>query len=264
MNDKSFIKLAVFMLVFCLVCQIIAMRLLNHSKLATNLETGMAVGEKPSQEADSSSEKNVSRQLDRQNKKLIKLDNQEDFLRFTSNEMEVAKLFKIDREGSHYQYYTATMGIDINHPDLQEAVRKLINKREEFLQKDLDELEAFVAEADLSCLTDEEYDLFTQYLDDRREWARIAYDDSVDNETKLEVCKAWAEVDRSGKIRLLTEKIYQTQYGDVYDEYMAEYNAINIDQLRSYTNPWWINRTVAWYKDADGNRRTLRVKLFMD
>ena len=262
MKNNSFIKQAGSVLILCLVCQITALWLLHSSDNAAQVpdgKTDAAIEETVAMNTEASAQ-NTSRQLERKYRTLRRMESREEFLKFTANEMEIAKLFKFDGSRGYGQYYTATIGIDVDDPDLLEKARKQISKREEWLQKYMDELEAFIAEADFSCLTEDEYSMFQKYVNDRRRWAEIAYDDSVDNETKLEACKAWADVFQ--QIHRIAEKIYKAQYGDAFERYSAEFEGIGIRKIVSYTNPWWINRTVASYRDADGKRHNLRVKLF--
>ena len=262
MKDKSFIKLAILILLLCLICQIATIRLLHSSNNTTQMPDGKteaAIKEAAAITTKASAQK-TSRQLERKYKALRRMESREEFLKFTANEMEVAKLFKYDESNRHGQYYTATIGIDIDAPELLEKARKQIFKREEWMQIYLREMEEFVADADLSILTEDEYKVFNKFVNDRRRWAEIAYDDSVDNETKLEACKAWADV--FGQIRRIADKIYKAQYGDAFERYSAEFEGIGIRQIISYTNPWWINRTTAIYTDADGKRHHFRVKLF--
>ena len=262
MEDKSFTRLAGLILLLCLICQIAALRLLRSSDDAAQVpdgKTDAAIEEVAAKNADASAQK-ASQLLERKYKALRRMESREEFLKFTANEMEIAKLFKYDDSHRHSQYYTAIIGIDVDDPELLEKARKQMSKREEWLQKYMDELEAFVADADLSCLTEDECSMFQKYVNDRRRWAEIAYDDSVDNETKLEACKAWADVFQ--QILRIAEKIYKAQYGDAFERYSAEYEGIGIRKVFSYTNRWWINRTDASYSDADGKRHHLRVKLF--
>ncbi len=262
MNNKPFIILTGFILILCFSIQISAFWMLKSSN-ATESVSGMDASATTGKIVIENTEvpaKKASRQLERKYRKLIRLEGQEDFLKFTANEMEIAKLFKFEDRHRYGQYYTATIGIDVEKPELLSKARKLIIKREETMQKCMEELEAFFAKADLSCLTDDEYSMFSKYVSDRRKWAEIAYDDSVDNETKLEACKTWADV--SQPIKQIVEKIYKTQYGNAFERYNSVFENIGLRKINVYTNPWWINRTSASYRDADGKWHTLRVKLF--
>lgn len=263
LNNKTFIATVCTMVILCIVCQFTALQVLkpndkNKQSLAQENAaiSGSETAATSSTEAPNDSNK---RKLKLKYRKLRRLENQSDFLEFTSKELEIVTLFKRHENSS---YYNSIVMIDLDAPNPLEKARKFVSKREEYMQNALDDMEDFVNNADYSCLTAEEYKTFTKYVEARRRWAEIVYDDYVDNETKLETCKAWADV--WDKVWEIADKMYKAKYGNSYEGYKAVYDSSGIDSIISYTNPWWINRTVASYRDEDGNLHHLRIKLFKE
>ena len=260
MDDKSFVTTACAMLLACIACQLMAFHILNtKDKIVPSTES---VAKAQSATVDDKMVPDVSEkdstpaELKRKYRRLKRLENQADFLEFTSKELEIAKLLKSGGKS----YTDCLMMIDMGEANPLEKARKYMEKREYYLQKALEQLVNFVKDADFSCLTKEEHATFSKYVDDRRRWAEIIYDDFVDNETKLEACRAWADV--WVEIMHIAEKMYRAQYGDAYEKFKAVYDSSEIDSIISYTNPWWINSTSESYRDKDGKQHHLRIKLF--
>ena len=197
----------------------------------------------------------AERDLTRQYQKLRKLESQAEFLEFTEGELRLAKAFK-----ANSAYFDMFLRVDMERPDLLEHVMQLRKKHEDRLQDELALLEDYIEQEDFADLTEKEFNILMDYVENRQRWAQIAYDDSVDLETKVAVCKSWYEP--WAEIWQILNQHFETVHGSAYRDFKSAYDCSGLEAIIRYTNPWWINRTAVSYLDENQQRHHFRVKLF--
>ena len=199
----------------------------------------------------------MERDLASQYQKLRKLESQADFLEFTRDELALAKAFK--EKGA---YFDCFLNVNMDRPDLLEHVTQLRRHQEDVLQHELALLEDYIEQEDFSDLTEGEFNTLMDYVEDRQKWAQIAYDASVDINTKVAVCKScfepWAQVWQ------ILNRHFEAVHGSAYRDFEEAYDNSGLEQIFTYTNPWWINRTAVSYRDETGQQHCFRIKLFED
>ena len=126
LNNKTFIATVCTMVILCIVCQFTALQLLkpndkNKQSLAQENAaiSGSETAATSSTEAPNDSNK---RKLKLKYRKLRRLENQSDFLEFTSKELEIVTLFKKQHGNSSYydsiviaqNYYIHSLRVDLH------------------------------------------------------------------------------------------------------------------------------------------------------
>ena len=251
MREQKGLFLIVGLAGVCLLCQIAAIMLLCKKETgpeAEEIATVSNVSSAPSREDESHT-------IKRQYRKLRQLRSQEDFLEFTDRELKFYECLK-----KNELPIDSFISFDMNKPDFLEKAAKCQTQREEWLQKNMEEAEQFIEGEDLSCLTEEEQELLINHLEDRRLWAKIAYDDSVDMETKMMAFKVCLDVHQ--EIATICRKLFDANYGEAYKQYQRLSQEADVGHPGNYTNRWWINTTVVDVQGEDGKDQNYRVKLF--
>ena len=258
-SAKNYVTIVVLLLL-CLICQICAFRM-QHAPSAGDAPTSMTTPPSPMPVLEPSPAPQNSAKMERdlasQYQKLRKLESQADFLEFTRDELALAKAFK--EKGA---YFDCFLNVNMDRPDLLEHVTQLRRHQEDVLQHELALLEDYIEQEDFSDLTEGEFNTLMDYVEDRQKWAQIAYDASVDIDTKVAVCKScfepWAQVWQ------ILNRHFEAVHGSAYRDFEEAYDNSGLEQIFTYTNPWWINRTAVSYRDETGQQHCFRIKLFED
>ncbi len=201
------------------------------------------------------------RRLARKYENLKKLETMADFLELTSQEVEIYKLLRQARPDDNSVLAYAVSTIDMHAPNaLQEALR-CQEGRSETVWNQLDALEEFVSLVDFSCLTEEEYAVFSAYAEAMGEWAENVYADGVEPEVKAELCKNLG----TGKmeVRRIASKLFDNAMvscREAFEEYQAQLQDISV--MNAYLDPKRLNMSYAHYTDETGKEHYLLVRLF--
>ena len=259
-STRNYVTAAVLLLL-CLICQFCAFRLQHTRSAIVEPPPQSAAPLTPISDVQPSptpqNSARAERDLTRQYQKLRKLESQADFLEFSKDELRLAKAFK--EKGA---YFDCFLQVNMDRPDLLDHVTKLRQDHEKRLQDELALLEDYIAQEDFSDLTEEEFNTLMDYVENRQKWAQIAYDASVDIDTKVEVCKSWHSL--WDKVWRITSQHFENVHGSAYRDFKAAYDNSGLEAIISYTNPWWINRDAAHYRDENGQQHHFRIKLFED
>ncbi len=260
-DASSFLLWAGGLLLLSLLCQGIAIWLFRSSPVIAD-EVG-----KPSEKLEVKETRQVvadakqeERLLAHKYKKLKNLESKADFLEATAKELQLLELFNEKKKESGRVPYSSIIAIDTNAPDYLEKTRKFQRQRMDWAWDTMAAIAEFIELADFSCLTEEEYESFNNYVDLMKRWADIVYDDSVDLETKVKICYECSSM--SEERYHIADKLFRNQYGAEYAKYQKLYE--NTNAMWSYLNPWWVNKTVVFYLDESGQQHEYRVKLFED
>ena len=261
-HRHTFVFIAVIMVLLCLFCQIHAIRLLMTSSqdVATSESLDLTVSE-TAQPVAGEQEASVSKHTDgssHQNRKLEKLDALEDFISYSTGELQMAEVIR-DNKLPLDSYLV----VDTTKANWREKKDKLLTDRRKWLSDSMDALEKYFEEEDFSTLSQDEYAKLLEYRDALRQWSEIAYRDDVDLETKITAFKRWHDSnDNNLEIYNIVRNQFNSKYGDIYTKYEMLYNHSGINEILSRTNPNWINRTMTTVRDADGKQHHYRVKLY--
>ena len=220
-EKQGTIAAAVLLLVACLACQIMAVQFLMGAKDVeispkTEPPSQGQIRKTPSRIETSTPPERTPKEDVAQKRTLRKLETQEEFLAFTSKEVELLEIF---RAGGGY--IDSTVGVDMDAPDLLKQVEKLREKRMGWMQEAKDITLKYLDKEDFSHLSDEEYERLSSYFEDKLYWIDHAYDDSLEPSVKLELMKKW--YDRLQEAANLVRINYEAAHGAVFEAYEHAY-----------------------------------------